>query len=69
MRYDRVAPPAEKLNPKGAPMPQSNAVSHDVLANAIRFLAMDSVQKINSGDPGMPMAMADVEAGNSVMAK
>jgi transketolase len=32
------------------------------MANAIRFLAVDAVEKAKSGHPGMPMGMADVAA-------
>lgn len=35
-------------------------VSHADMANAIRFLAVDAVEKAASGHPGMPMGMADV---------
>ena len=38
---------------------QIEGVPAQDLANAIRALAMDAVEKAKSGHPGMPMGMAD----------
>jgi transketolase len=53
------------MNPPAAAMrepeslPQSRA-EHDRMANAIRALAMDAVERAKSGHPGLPMGAADV---------
>ena len=50
-----VAPTARRE--QAAPAP---AVAHNVMANAIRALAMDAVEQAKSGHPGLPMGAADV---------
>ena len=38
----------------------STPVSHSQMANAVRALAMDAVEKARSGHPGLPMGAADI---------
>ena len=53
---------ASSGSPRGAAAGSDglNRPSRRELANAVRALAMDAVERANSGHPGMPMGMADI---------
>ena len=51
--------PMDAAQPTVAEPATHQEAGHNEMANAIRFLAMDAVEKARSGHPGMPMGMAD----------
>src|SRR3974377_90186 len=44
--------------PRHEPAAPAPAVTHSAMANAIRALAMDAVERAKSGPPGLPMGAA-----------
>jgi transketolase len=54
------APQSSTAAPIAPPLPEPRNPELFTLANALRVLAMDAVERAKSGHPGMPMGMADV---------
>jgi transketolase len=57
---DRLSASATLAGPQRFPdVTAASRADHDRMANAIRALAMDAVEKAKSGHPGLPMGAAD----------